>query len=206
METHDKSSTILHKLLNNNSHYSDSIAPSSIALPVWLDGHGSKEASNKRDSNHASTFNLDSNKIDSYPSSGPLNPLHSDIRSASIRSHSSSSLSSPHSSFDSTASPPPILPTTPTSYWWRPHFTKLPSLKHNYDFTNIRNVDSSHQTNGFGDRESNNNNYSRANSPWIVIIGSCVGIAIACVIICALFACTNCLFFPPRRKQQIPKC
>lgn len=196
METREKSSAILNKLLNNISH-SDSIAPSSIALPVWLDGHHPKEATNKHNLNPASTFNLDSTKIDSYSSSGLLNASSGDIRSAPIGSPESSISSSSRIS----SSPLPILPTSPTSYWWRPHFTKLPSLKHNYDFTNTRNVDSS-QASNINDKD----NYPRTTSRWVIVIGSGVGVAIACIIICALFACTNFLFFPPRRKEQLPKC
>ncbi|XP_074605645.1 uncharacterized protein LOC141858715 [Brevipalpus obovatus] len=137
-------------------------------------------------SNSNSVNIVNPNRLETVSNDRMMITNHSNQKINSGGSRSASSLFS---------SPSPILPTSPTSYWWRPHFTKLPSLKHNNDVNNLRP----------GASESDGRLKNGSNG-WVIIIGSAVGVTIACVVICALFACTNYLFFPPRRKQQLSKC
>lgn len=192
----EKPSIILNKLLNNISN-SDYLPPSSIALPVWLDDHRKFETS-KDDSNHgpSSSVNRDSSKINSHSSTGLSgnSQASGDGRSVTSGSHHHYKSSSPYDS-SSTPSSPIQQPTSSTSYWWRPHFTKLSSLKHNNNLTNNnKNVDSSLAN------DKDNNNYSRTIILWVIVVAA--GLALTCLIICALFACSNYLFFPPRRRKQ----
>lgn len=195
---HSGPSLLLDKMAGNSSRSDPSSIPSSIALPVWQDngrvaigGHHRAEVSRPSD----------------QASSGPVNPADSKkiyLRSdKTLYSFNHSGLSSPSSPSSpppsSAATPSPVLLTSPTSYWWRPHFTKLPYLKHNYDVSNFRAINGSLA-------DAGRSNPKKSTSAWVIIVGSGVGVGLVCIIICALFACTNYFFFPPRRKQQLPIC
>lgn len=101
------------------------------------------------------------------------------------------------------------MPSVPVStpYWWRPHLSKLPTLKH--QSSEIGSPSSSHNLNSLNQFTLNsiNNNQPPAGSKsdvWVVVTGGCVAVVVAFLIVGSLFACTNWLFFPAKRKASSP--
>ncbi|KAI1280936.1 Ephrin-B2 [Halotydeus destructor] len=104
---------------------------------------------------------------------------------------------------------PPLAMVTPshqvtsTPYWWRPHFTKVPSVRANGDNSH-QGSDSSGWPPGSASNGASGSGGSkpRKTGAWVLVVGSGLAVLVACFIVCGLFACTNYLFFPPRRKDQ----
>lgn len=100
---------------------------------------------------------------------------------------------------------PPVPVSTP--YWWRPHLSKLPTLKH--QSSEIGSPSSSHNLNSLNQYTLNslNNGPQQPGSKsdvWVVVTGGCVAVVVAFLIVGSLFACTNWLFFPAKRKPSSP--
>lgn len=90
---------------------------------------------------------------------------------------------------------PPVPVSTP--YWWRPHLSKLPTLKHqslvpseigsssiNNNLNNLNNL------NQFTLNSINNQQQSGSKSGsdvWVVVTGGCVAVVVAFLIVGALF-------------------
>jgi hypothetical protein len=145
-------------------------------------------------------------------------------------------------------SPSPANPNTP--YWWRPHLSKLPSLKQQQQrdqqqqnslspqhsllrpayagqaivdtglardspsLTGLHSSQLDSHTLGQGmptmrtqdAYPTGNQNGSSKSSPqktgaWLLVVGGLIAVVVAFLIVCSLFACTNYLFFPPKRKS-----
>ena len=103
------------------------------------------------------------------------------------------------------------IPSVPVStpYWWRPHLSKLPTLKHQILQPSADGSPSgSHNLNSLNQFTLNSlNNQQQPNSKsdvWVVVTGGCVAVVVAFLIVGSLFACTNYLFFPAKRKPSSP--
>lgn len=108
-----------------------------------------------------------------------------------------------------------MMPSVPvnTPYWWRPHLSKLPTLKHQslIPSAEVGSPSSSHNMNNnnlnqFTPLNSLNNQQQPGSKSdvWMVITGGCIAVLVAFVIVGSLFACTNYLFFPAKRKSSSP--
>lgn len=102
------------------------------------------------------------------------------------------------------------VPSVPVStpYWWRPHLSKLPTLKHHQSgllpSSEIGSPSGSHNLNQFTLNSINNQQPGSSKSDvWVVVTGVCVAIVVAFLIVLALFWCTNYLFFP-KNKPSTP--
>lgn len=195
-------------LISNSGSYLSSSSSSSSLSTIrthnkrpYLKNNSSRRHNFNKSETHQSRYNYDSwnglnsNKVNNHRDSNDNN--NNDNESISVNKNETILRHDFGGTSDyvstSSISPP---------YWWRPHLNKLPSLRHNSDLPR--------SDQGWNPRASIDPGYTsdreaKKSGAWLIVIGSGLAVGVACIIVCALFACTNYLFFPPRRKEQISK-
>ena len=63
-----------------------------------------------------------------------------------------------------------------TPFWWRPHYTKLPSMKHGREDA----------ISGASDQGSSSDRSTRKGRAWLLVVAAIVAVGVACLIFCGL--------------------
>lgn len=148
-----------------------------------------------------------SDQVNQIPSTGQHN-LHFEQPDKNTALHAGILLNNNRPNYASTTAMPSVPVSTP--YWWRPHLSKLPTLKHQslVPSAEIGSPSGSHNLNSLNQFTLNSlNNQQPPGSKsdvWVVVTGGCVAVVVAFLIVGSLFACTNYLFFPAKRKPSSP--
>lgn len=85
-----------------------------------------------------------------------------------------------------------VTTSASTPFWWRPHYTKLPSVKHGREDA----------ISGASDPGSGSDRAARKGRAWLLVVAAGIAVGVACLIVCGLGVGRR-LFIREKHKETV---